>query len=163
MAQEYSFDVVSQFDFQELVNAVDQASREIRTRFDLKGSGSKIELSKNELLLVAANDFQLRSVRDLLQSKAVRRGLSLKIFDFDSVQPASGGKVKQPVRLRQGLSSERLRAISKLIRDNIPKVRPAIQGDALRVFGKNKDDLQRVISLLKEQDYPEALQFINYR
>ena len=163
MAQDNSFDVVSQFDRQELVNAIDQASREIHTRYDLKGTGSEIKLEKDSLQLASASEFTLTAVRDLLIQRAARRNLSPKIFDFGKVEEAARGTVRQTVKLRQGIDQDLAREISKLIRDRVPKVRPQIQGDAVRVSGKNKDDLQAAIKLLKEQEYAVPLQFVNYR
>jgi uncharacterized protein YajQ (UPF0234 family) len=163
MASDNSFDVVSEFDRQELVNAIDQAMREISTRYDLKGTGSEVKLEKTSVELASASEFTLDAVRDMLIQKAVRRNLSPKIFDFQKVEPAAKGTVRQTAKLRQGIEQDLAREISKLIRDRCPKVRPQIQGDAVRVTGKNKDDLQAAIKLLKDQDYPVALQFINYR
>ena len=163
MAGDNSFDVVSQFDRQELVNAIDQASREIHTRYDLKGTGSEIRLEKDSLQLASASEFTLTAVRDLLIQRAARRNLSPKIFDFGKVEEAARGTVRQTVKLRQGIDQDLAREISKLIRDRVPKVRPQIQGDAVRVSGKNKDDLQAAIKLLKEQEYAVPLQFVNYR
>ena len=158
-----SFDVVSQFDRQELVNAIDQASREIGTRYDLKDTGSTIALQKDSLELHSASEFTLNAVRDLLVQRAVKRNLSPKIFDFGRIEEASRGTVRQNVKLRQGIDQDLARTISKLIRDKAPKVRPQIQGDAVRVTGKTKDDLQAVIKLLRDQDYAVPLQFNNYR
>jgi cyclic-di-GMP-binding protein len=158
-----SFDVVSQFDRQELVNAIDQASREIGARYDLKDTGSTINLQKDSLELHSASEFTLNAVRDLLVQRAVKRNLSAKIFDWGRVEEAARGSVRQSVKLRQGIDQDLARAISKLIRDKAPKVRPQIQGDAVRVTGKTKDDLQAVIKLLREQDYAVPLQFNNYR
>ena len=163
MAQENSFDVVSQFDRQELVNAIDQAEREINTRYDLKGTGSTITLEKDRVQLASASEFTLQAVRDLLIQRAARRSLDPKVFAFQKVEEASRGTVRQTARLRQGIDQDLARQISKLIRDRVPKVRPQIQGDAVRVTGKNKDDLQAAIKLLKDQDYPVPLQFVNYR
>ncbi len=158
-----SFDLVSEFDQQELVNALDQVRREIATRYDLKGSKASLELAKEEIVLVADDEYHANAIKDLIQSKAVRRGLSLKIFDWGKPEPAAGGTVRQHIGLRRGLSSEQAKELSKRIRDRFPKVRPAIQGDAVRVSGKSKDELQGVISFLRELDYPVELQFQNYR
>ena len=160
---EFSFDVVSQFDRQELVNAIDQAMREINTRYDLKGTGSEIKLDKDSLQLASASELSLGAVRELLIQRAARRELSPKIFDFGKVEEASRGTVRQTAKLRQGLDQDLARQISKLIRDRVPKVRPQIQGDAVRVSGKTKDDLQAAIKVLREQDYAVPLQFVNYR
>lgn len=165
MAGDVSFDVVSEFDQQELVNALDQARREIGTRYDFKGSKAELELGKEEITLRADTDSRARAMRDLVESKAIRRGLSLKIFDWGEIEEAGGNTVRQKITLRRGLPDEVARKITKLIRDDFPKVKSQIQGDAIRVSGKNKDDLQRVISRLREESegYPVPLQFQNYR
>lgn len=165
MAGDSSFDVVSQFDHQELVNALDQARREILTRYDFKGSRSEFELAKDEIVLRSDSESRARAMRDLLESKAIRRGLSLKVFDWGEIEPAGGNTVRQRIGLRSGLPEEIAKKITRLIRDEFPKVRSQIQGDAVRVNGKSKDDLQRVIGRLKQEGegYPVALQFINYR
>jgi uncharacterized protein YajQ (UPF0234 family) len=165
MAGELSFDVVSDFDRQELVNALDQATREYRTRYDLKDSGSEATLEGDRLLMRSASEFTLDAARAVLLEKAVRRGLSGKIFDFGKVEEASRGTVRQTATLRRGLSQEHAKEFQKLIRDRFPKLRSQIQGDALRVFGKSKDDLQGVIKALRERepDLPMPLQFTNYR
>jgi uncharacterized protein YajQ (UPF0234 family) len=158
-----SFDVVSDFDQQELVNALDQVRREVATRYDFKGSKVALELGKAEITLHADDDFRAGSVKDLLMTKAVRRGLSLKVFDWGKLELAAGGTVRQRIGLQRGLSSEQAKEISKMVRERFPKVKPTIQGDAVRVIGKSKDELQGVIAHLRGLDYPVALQFINYR
>ena len=163
MAADSSFDVVSDFDQQELVNALDQVRREIGTRFDFKNSRCTLELAKTEITLQADDEFRAAAVKDLLQGKAVRRGLSLKIFDWGKLEPAAGGTVRQQIGLQRGLSSDQARELSKRIREHFPKVKNAIQGDAVRVSAKSRDDLQAVITDLRALDYPVALQFINYR
>jgi uncharacterized protein YajQ (UPF0234 family) len=163
MAGESSFDVVSDFDDQEMRNALDQVRREVQQRYDFKGAVVDLTQAKTELILVADDEFRAKSVRELIESKAVRRGLSLKIFDWGKIEPAGGNKVRQRIGLRRGLDEDLARKLSKLIRDEFPKVKAQIQGDALRVFGKNKDDLQRVIARLRELDEPVPLQFTNYR
>jgi cyclic-di-GMP-binding protein len=163
MAADSSFDVVSQFDRQELVNAVDQTMREVTTRYDLKNTGSQVTLEKDSISLAADSEFTLQAVRELLLTKVARRGLSPKILDFGKVEPAAKGTVRQTVKLRRGIEQDLARQISKLIRDRCPKLRPQIQGDAVRVSGSSKDQLQVAIKLLREQDYPVPLQFINYR
>jgi hypothetical protein len=165
MAGEVSFDVVSEFDRQELVNALDQARREIATRFDFKGARADIELGKEEILIHTDSETRAKAIRDLVESKAVRRNLSLKIFEWGTIEPAAGSTVRQKVTLRHGLSDDLAKRIQKLIRDEFPKVKSQIQGDAVRVSGKSKDDLQRVIARLREEGegYPVALQFQNYR
>jgi len=164
---EFSFDVVSQFDRQELVNAIDQAMREARTRYDLKDSGSSIELDASAIRLHSASEMSLEAVRDLLLQKAVKRQLSPKIFDYGRVEEASKGTVRQTAQLRQGLNQDLAREITKLIRDRLPKLKTQVQGDAVRITGKNKDELQAAIQLLRkseqERNWPVPLQFINYR
>jgi uncharacterized protein YajQ (UPF0234 family) len=164
MAGENSFDVVSQFEEQELVNALDQTRREVVTRYDLKDTKTDIRYeAKKSITITTASEFTLKQVRDVLESKLVARKLSLKILKPGKIEPAAGGQVRQMLELQQGISQELARQISKLIRDQHPKVRPQIQGDAVRVVGKSRDDLQAVIATLKQQDYPVELQFINYR
>lgn len=163
MAGDVSFDVVSDFDEQELRNALDQVRREIQQRFDFKGAKVDLEQEKTELILVTDDEFRAKVVKDLIESKAVRRNLSLKIFDWGKVEPAGGNTVKQVITLRKGLTDDVARKLSKLIREEFPKVKPQIQGDAVRVAGKNKDDLQRVIVRLRELDLEVPLQFQNYR
>lgn len=163
MAAENTFDVVSQYDEQELVNALDQTRREIIQRYDLKDSKTEIKQDKKNLTIATASEMSLRSVTDVLESKMVRRGLSLKILKPGKVEPASGGTVRQVIELQQGISQDLAREISKEIRDTFPKVRPQIQGDAVRVSAKSRDDLQQVIAFLKGKEYPVALQFVNYR
>jgi uncharacterized protein YajQ (UPF0234 family) len=167
MAADFSFDVVSQFERQELVNAIDQATREIHTRFDLKSSGSSIQLDGSKIQLHSASEMTLDAVRDVLLQKAVKRSLSPKIFDYGKVEEASKGTVRQTANLRQGLDQDLAREITKLLRDKLPKVKSQIQGDAVRVTGKSKDELQAAIQLLRkseqERNWPVPLQFVNYR
>jgi len=163
MAGDCSFDIVSQFDEQELVNAIDQTRREVLTRYDLKDTKTEIVHNKDNITFVTDSSLTLKNVRDILETKAVRRGLSLKIFKSGKEENAAGGKVRQVIQLQQGLSQELAKQISKQIRDEYPKVRPQIQGDAIRVVAKSRDELQAVITLLKQKDYPVALQYINYR
>ena len=158
-----SFDVVSRFDEQELKNAVDQARREIQQRYDLKDTKTEIVLGDTEITINTASETSLQAVRDLLESKVVRRGLSLKILDYGKEEPAASGRVRQVVKLKEGIPEELAKKITKRIRDDFKKVTPQIQGDAVRVQAKNKDDLQAVIQALKTEDYPVALQFVNYR
>jgi uncharacterized protein YajQ (UPF0234 family) len=163
VAESYSFDVVSDFDRQELVNAVDQVRREVGQRYDLKDSGTEIELEEGNLTIVTASDMTLEAVADVLRQKATKRNLSLKIFDFQTPEPVGGNRVKQVVKLRKGLSQELAKKLSKSVRDQVKKVTVAIQGESLRVTGKNKDDLQEVITLLRGEDLEVPLQFENYR
>ncbi len=163
MASVSSFDIVSDFDQQELKNALDQTTREIQTRYDLKDTKTTIEATDAQLTINSDNEYTLSQVRDLLESKFIRRGLSLKILDYETEEPASGARVRQVVKLRRGIPDDLAKQISKKIRDDFKKVTPQIQGNAVRVQAKNKDDLQAVIQALKEADYPVALQFNNYR
>jgi cyclic-di-GMP-binding protein len=163
MAGDCSFDIVSQFEEQELVNAIDQTRREVSTRYDLKDTKTEIVHNKDTITIVTDSSLTLKNVRDILETKAVRRGLSLKIFKLGKEESAAGGKVRQVIQLQRGLSQELAKEISKHIRDAYPKVRPQIQGDAIRVVAKSRDELQAVIVLLKQKDYPVALQYINYR
>lgn len=163
MAGECSFDIVSQFNEQELVNAIDQTRREVQTRFDLKDTKTEISKSETSITIVTDGSMTLKNVRDILETKAVRRSLSLKIFKPGKEENAPGGRVRQVIELQQGLSQELAKEISKYIRDNYPKARPQVQGDAIRVTAKSRDDLQGVIALLKQKEYPVALQYINYR
>ena len=163
MAGDCSFDIVSQFDGQELVNAIDQTRREVSTRYDLKNTKTEIIHNKDNITIVTDSSLTLKNVRDILETKAVRRGLSLKIFKLGNEENAAGGRVRQVIQLQQGLSQELAREITKHIRDTYPKVRPQVQGDAIRVVARSRDELQSVIALLKQKDYPVALQYINYR
>ncbi len=163
MSGEVSFDVVSEFDVQELRNALDQVRREVAQRYDFRGATVQLEQGRDELTLVTDDEFRARAVRDLIESKAVRRGLSLKVFDWGEVEPAGGNKVRQRIVLRRGLPEDLARKLSKLIRDEFPKVHGQIQGDAIRVSGKSKDELQRVIARLRDLDEVVELQFQNYR
>jgi hypothetical protein len=163
MAGEVSFDVVSDFDEQELRNALDQVRREVQQRYDFKGAHVELTQEKERIVLVTDSDMRARAIRDLLESKAVRRNLSLKIFDWGDVLPAGGNKVRQEITLRRGLPEDLARRLVKQIRDEFPKVQPRIQGDAIRVAGKSKDELQRVIAYLRGLDEAVPLQFENYR
>ncbi|MFM7641085.1 MAG: YajQ family cyclic di-GMP-binding protein [Cyanobium sp.] len=163
MADSFSFDVVSDFDRQELVNAIDQARRDVSTRYDLKDSKTEIALEETTITITTASDMTLQAVEDILSQKATKRNLSLKIFDFQPAEPVGGNRVQQVVKLRRGLSQELAKSLSKTVRDNLKKVTVAIQGESLRVTGKSKDDLQQAIQLLKAQDVELPLQFENYR
>ncbi|HYO42429.1 MAG TPA: YajQ family cyclic di-GMP-binding protein [Candidatus Limnocylindrales bacterium] len=163
MAGEISFDVVSDFDEQELRNALDQVRREVQQRYDFKGAHVDLAQEKDRLVLVTDSDMRARAIRDLVESKAVRRNLSLKIFDWGEVLPAGGNKVRQEIPLRRGLPEDLARKLVKQIREEFPKVQPRIQGDAIRVAGKSRDELQKVIVRLRELDEAVPLQFENYR
>jgi cyclic-di-GMP-binding protein len=164
MAGDVSFDIVSDFDEQELRNALDQVRREAGQRFDFKGVTVDLAQSKDEIVLVTDDEHRAAAIRDLVESKAVRRNLSLKVFDWGKVEPAGGNKVRQTITLRRGLNDELAKKITKLIRDEFPKVKSQIQGESVRVSGKSKDELQKVIVRLRGlEDLPVPLQFENYR
>lgn len=162
---DFSFDVVSQFDRQELKNAIDQTTREVQTRYDLKDTASEISLEKETITFNTASEMTLNTLKDILESKIIRRGLSLKILDYQKAEEASGGRMRQVIKLKEGLTDDLAKQISKQIRGEFKKVTPQIQGDAVRVSAKNKDDLQNVIQALKTKsdDFPVPLQFTNYR
>lgn len=163
MAATSSFDIVSDFDRQELVNAVDQTEREIKSRYDLKDTNTQIEIKEEAILINTDSEFTLDAVHILLQTKAAKRNLSLKIFDYGKIESASGSRVRQEIKLRKGISQEIAKQITKLIRDEFKKVQGSIQGDVVRVSAKSKDDLQEVMQRLRNEDLPIALQFTNYR
>jgi len=163
VAKESSFDIVSKVDMQEVSNAVHQAQKEIEQRFDFKNSKSSIELQDERIILISDDEFKLKSVVDILESKLVKRNVSLRALEYGKIQPAAGDTVRQEVKLIQGISSEKAKQINKIIKDSKIKVNSSIQGDQIRVSGKSKDDLQAVIALLRQQDLGIELQFINYR
>jgi cyclic-di-GMP-binding protein len=163
MASSFSFDVVSDFDRQELVNAIDQVKRDVSTRFDLKDTKTEITLEAEQITINTENEFVLEQVKDVITTRTVKRNLSLKILDFQKAEPAAGGRVRQVIKLKKGISQELAKQISKLVRDSFKNAQSQIQGDAVRVTSKSKDELQGIITLLKAQDYPVALQFTNYR
>jgi uncharacterized protein YajQ (UPF0234 family) len=163
MAQEFSFDVVSKTDMQEVANAVQQAQKELAQRFDFKGSKSSIELAAEEIVLVSDDEGKLVSVKDILETKLVKRHVSLKALDYAKLEQASGGTVRQRVKIVQGIETDKAKAIVKAIKDAKLKVQASIQSDQVRVVGRNKDDLQRAIAIVKEGDYGIPLQFTNYR
>jgi cyclic-di-GMP-binding protein len=163
MASTFSFDIVSDFDRQELVNALDQTNREIGSRYDLKDTQTTVELAEDKITINTASEMTLDAVHDMLQSKAIKRNLSLKIFDYGKIESSSGNRIRQEVTLKKGISQEIAKQISKLIRDEFKKVQPSIQGDVVRVTAKDKDELQGVMQRLKQEELPLALQFTNYR
>jgi hypothetical protein len=164
MAEQNSFDVVSNVNMQEVKNALEQATKELRQRFDFKGSKSEIRLEEEkEIVLVSDDEYKLKNVFDILQSKLVKRGVSLKSLVPGKVEEALGGTVRQKYTIQQGIPSEKAKEISKAIRDAKFKVQAQIQGDQLRVMSKSKDELQTVIGFLKEKDFGVPLQFTNYR
>ena len=165
MPAESTFDIVSEFDRQELVNAVDQTQRDVRTRYDLKDSNTELVLGEKELTITADAELHLAAVRDIFETKALRRNLSLKIFKWGAVEEIGGMRVRQVATLQQGIPDDVAKKLQKLIRDQFPKIQPRIQGDALRIGSKSRDDLQGVIKLVKERqdDFTVPLQFTNYR
>lgn len=163
MASTFSFDVVSDFDRQELVNTVDQTIREISSRYDLKDTKTTVELGEEVITINTDSEFTLDAVHTILRTKAAKRNLSQKIFEYGKVESASGNRVRQEIKLKKGISQEIAKKITKLIRDEFKKVQASIQGDAVRVSSSSKDDLQGAIQRLKQEDFPVALQFTNYR
>ena len=163
MPQDFSFDVVSKTDIQEVANAVQQAQKELAQRFDFKGSKSSIELADEEITLVSDNEGKLIQVKDVLETKLVKRHVALKALEYGKLEQASMGTVRQKAKIVQGIESEKAKAIVKTIKDAKVKVQASIQGDQVRITGRNKDDLQKAIALIKENDYGIPLQFTNYR
>lgn len=164
MAKDASFDIVSEFDFQELRNAVDQVKKEINTRYDFKGAEAEIELSEDVLSLRSEDEMKLEAMRQMLISRVVARKLSPKILKFEKIESALGGKVRQTVTLVKALDTENAKKISKLVRDQFKNAKPSIQGDSVRVVSKSKDELQAVMKFLREQEDLEVpLIFNNYR
>ena len=165
MPQDFSFDVVSKVDLQEVANAVQQASKEIATRFDFRGSVSKIEWDEKELTLTLTSEDagKLKSVVDILETRLVKRGIAVKALDFGKIEPAAGGAVRQVVKIQQGIPSEKAKVIVRAIKDRKLKVQAAIQADQVRVSGRAKDDLQAAMAILRAEDFGLPLQFTNYR
>lgn len=165
MPAESTFDIVSEFDRQELINALDQTRRDVNTRYDLKDSNTQIDLAEKEITILTNSEMSLTAVRDILESKAIRRGLSIKIFDYAPPADAGNMRVRQVITLRQGIADDIAKKIQKLIKSEFPKVQARIQGDTLRVGSKSRDDLQAVIALLKSRtdEFSVPLQFTNYR
>jgi hypothetical protein len=165
VAQEFSFDVVSKVDLQEVSNAVQQATKENGTRFDFRGSASKIEWNEKELTLTLVSDdaHKLKSVVDILEGRLVKRGVPIKALDFGKVEDSAGGTVREIVKVQQGIPSEKAKEIVKAIKDRKLKVQASIQSDQVRVSGRNKDDLQAVMAVLRAEDFRVPLQFTNYR
>ena len=160
---ESSFDIVSSVDLQEVKNAIAQATKELQTRFDLKGTGSSVELAGEEIQLASSDEFKLKAVREILEGRLVKRSVPLKALSFGVVDQALGGTVRQKVSLQKGIPTEKAREIVKIIKGTKLKVQAAIQGEQLRVTGKNRDDLQAVMRTLRETDLGIDMQFTNYR
>jgi len=164
MAAENSFDIVSKVDLQEVSNAIQNALKEIHTRFDLKDSKSDIQLEgKEAMVLSSADEYKLKAVTDILQSKLIKRGVPIKALNYGVVEPAAGSSVRQKVTMQQGIPIEKAREIVKAIKDSKKKVQASIQGDTVRVSGKDRDALQEVIALLRGHDFGIDMQFTNYR
>jgi uncharacterized protein YajQ (UPF0234 family) len=158
-----SFDVVSKIDMQEVSNAIQQALKEIHTRFDLKDSKSNIELDKDGIVLHSADEYKLKAVNDVLQAKLVKRGVSLKGLTYSELEPAAGGTTKRRITMQQGIAIEKARDIVKLVKDSKKKAQASIQGDLVRISSKDRDTLQEVIALLRQKDFGIDLQFTNFR
>jgi hypothetical protein len=163
MAAENSFDIVCKVDMQEVANALDQTRREVETRYDLKGSKNEVALEKTDIVVTCADDMKLKAVVDVLQSKLHKRGVPLKALTYGDVQDAAGGAKRQKIALQQGIPIEKAREIVRLIKDSKVKVQASIQEDKVRVAGKNRDDLQKVIAMVREKDLGIAVAFDNYR
>lgn len=163
MSKNNSFDVACKIDLNEVHNAVNQTMKEVRQRFDFKGSVSEVALDGNELALVSEDEYRLRALIEILEGKLVKRGVALKALSFGKVEPAAGGTVRQRIAIQQGIPAEKAKEIIRFIKDTKLKVQPSIQGDAVRVSGRDRDVLQQVIARLKEQDFGIEMQFTNYR
>jgi len=163
MAQQNSFDIVSDVDRAEVTNAIHQTIKEVRQRFDFKGSSANVVLEQTELVLTAEDETKLRNMNDILQQKLVRRGVPLKALSYGNVDPAAGGTVRQHVQIQQGIPQEKAKEIVRFIKDAKVKVQAAIQGDVVRISGKDRDTLQEVIAKLKAKDFGIHMQFTNYR
>jgi len=163
MAQQNSFDIVSQVDLAEVNNALNQTIKEVRQRFDFKGSSANVVLEKNELVLSAEDETKLKNMNDILQQKLVRRGVPLKALGYGNMEPAAGSSVRQRVQIQEGIPQDKAKEVVKFIKDSKAKVQASIQGDVVRVTGKDRDALQDVIAKLKEKDFGINMQFSNYR
>ena len=163
MAKENSFDIVSKTDYAEVTNALNQTSKEISQRFDFKGSKAAVELIAKDLMLSAEDETRLRNMNDILQSKFVKRGISLKALDYQKIEPAAGGTVRQTVKIQQGIPIEKAKEVVKFIKDAKFKVQASIQGETVRVSGKDRDTLQDVMAKLKAKDFGIDMTFDNYR
>jgi cyclic-di-GMP-binding protein len=161
---ENTFDIVSKVDLQEVSNAIQNALKEVHTRFDLKNTKSDIQLEgKDAIVLTSADEYKMKAVNDILQSKLVKRGVPLKALSYGTIDPAAGSTVRQRITMQQGIPTEKAREIVKVIKDTKKKVQASIQGDMVRVSGKDRDALQEIISMLRQQDFGIDMQFTNYR
>ena len=163
MAQQNSFDIASKVDRSEIVNAIDQTMKEVRQRFDFKGSHASVAREDKDLVLTAEDETKLRNMNDILQGKLVKRGISLKALDYQKIEPAAGGTVRQTVKIQQGIPTDKAKEIVKYIKDEKLKVQASIQGESVRVSGKDRDTLQEVIAKLKAKDFGIDMTFDNYR
>lgn len=163
MAQQNSFDIVSQIDLAEVNNALNQTVKEVRQRFDFKGSHADVVLEKHELVLSAEDETKLRNMNDILQQKLVRRGVPLKALNYGTIEPAAGSTVRQRAQIQEGIPQDKAKEVVKFIKDSKVKVQASIQGDVVRVSGRDRDTLQEVITKLKEKDFGIHMQFTNYR
>jgi len=163
MAKENSFDIVSKTDYAEVTNALNQTSKEISQRFDFKGSKAAVELSDKDLILTAEDETKLRNMNDILQSKLLKRGVSIKALDYQKIEPAAGGTVRQSVKIQQGIPTDKAKEVVKFIKDGKYKVQASIQGESVRVTSKDRDTLQEVIAALKGKDFGIDMTFDNYR
>src|ERR1700704_188310 len=163
MAQQNSFDIVCEVDRGEVANAINQTIKEVRQRFDFKGSAATVALEANDLLLTAEDETRLRNMNDIFQQKLVRRGVPLKALSYGTIDPAAGGTVRQRVAIQQGIPQEKAKEVVRFIKDSKAKVQASIQGDIVRVSGKDRDTLQSVIAGLKGKDFGIDMQFSNYR
>lgn len=163
MAKDNSFDIVSKTDYAEVTNAINQTTKEVSQRFDFKGSKATVELNSKDLVLSAEDETKLRNMNDIFQGKLVKRGISLKALDYQKVEPAAGGTVRQAVTIQQGIPTDKAKEIVKYIKDGKYKVQASIQGETVRVSGKDRDTLQEVIAALKAKDFDIDMQFDNYR
>ena len=165
MAGQFSFDVVSEVNMQELKNALDQATKEIKQRFDFKDSKTEITLKEKEreLIVVSDDEYKLKAVQDIIKTKCVKRGVSLKAFEHGAIEPALSGTVRQVAKIQSGLASEKAKEISRAIKDSKLKAQAQIQGEQVRILSKSKDELQSVIAFLRGKDFGIDLQFTNYR
>lgn len=163
MAKENSFDIVSQVDLQEVNNAVNQAVKELQTRFDFKGSRSEINYDGEHITIIGDDEFKLKNVVDILEARLVKRGINLKALRYGKMEPAAKDTVRRRVDLIQGLDKEISKAVTKLVKESKLKVQASVQGDQVRISGKNRDDLQKIIQIIKDHEFEIPLQFINYR
>lgn len=163
MAKENSFDIVSKTDYAEVTNAINQTTKEVSQRFDFKGSKATVVLQDKDLLLTAEDDTKLRNMNDILQGKLVKRGISLKALDYQKIEPAAGSTVRQVVKIQQGIPGDKAKEVVKFIKDTKLKVQASIQGDTVRVSGKDRDTLQDTITKLKAKDFGIDMKFDNYR